>query len=172
MQKNFSYPLKLEDIKQSVQKYNLKASKEDLTYIAELMKVPAVKSFVSEINVQLHGKERILNVWGSIHAEIEHISVVSLEHFVRPYDIDFEVKFDTSLKPAAVVEEEFDIDDEIIDSLKDGGIDLGAIALEQLALELDDFPRQEGEVFNFKSEFDEETTIKANPFSILKKIKK
>ncbi len=171
MQKNFSYPLKLEDIKQSVQKYKLKASKEDLAYIAEVMKVPAVKSFTSEINVQLHGKERIINVWGTIHAEIEHVSVISLECFVRPYDIDFAMKFDTSSQSAKQVAE-FDIEDEIVDSLKDGGIDLGAIALEQLALELDDFPRQEGEVFNFKSEFDEETTANANPFSILKKIKK
>ncbi len=169
MQKDFSYSLKLEDIKQSVQKYTLRANKEELEYIAQIMKVPAVKGFVGEINVQLHGREHMLNVWGKVSAEVEHISVVSLEHFIRPYHIDFEMKFDTRRQACEAKEEEFDIDEEIIDGLTDGGIDLGAIALEQLALELDDFPRQEGEVFNFKSEFDEETTIKSNPFSVLKK---
>ena len=44
--------------------------------------------------------------------------------------------------------------------------------MEQLALVLDDFPRKDGEVFEFKSEFDEETTQAANPFNILKKLKK
>jgi uncharacterized metal-binding protein YceD (DUF177 family) len=41
-----------------------------------------------------------------------------------------------------------------------------------LALVLDDFPRKEGEVFSFQSEFDEETTEANNPFAVLKKLKK
>ena len=44
--------------------------------------------------------------------------------------------------------------------------------MEQLALILEDFPRKEGEIFSFESEFDEETTLASNPFAVLKKIKK
>ena len=51
-------------------------------------------------------------------------------------------------------------------------IDLADIAMEQLALVLEDFPRKDGEVFEFESEFDEETTQKANPFAALAKLKK
>ncbi len=49
---------------------------------------------------------------------------------------------------------------------------MAEIGLEQTALVLDDFPRQDGEVFEFKSEFDEETTQKTNPFAALAKLKK
>ena len=45
MQNFFSYPLKLEDMSTSSQKYKLKATSEDLEYIAEIMKVPSIKKF-------------------------------------------------------------------------------------------------------------------------------
>ena len=67
---------------------------------------------------------------------------------------------------------EFDFDDDVPDIVKEGKIDLAAIAMEQIAIVLDDFPRKEGETFQFASEFDEETTKLANPFSVLEKLKK
>ena len=62
--------------------------------------------------------------------------------------------------------------EDVPDILDNGQIDLAAMAMEQLALVLDDFPRKEGEVFAFKSEFDEETTKKNNPFAVLENLKK
>ena len=53
-----------------------------------------------------------------------------------------------------------------------GKLDLGQVAIEQVALVMEDNPRKEGEVFTFKSEFDEEDTEKLNPFNVLKKLKK
>ena len=53
-----------------------------------------------------------------------------------------------------------------------GKIDLAEIAMEQIALVLDDFPRKDGETFQFTSEFDEETTKTTNPFAVLQKLKK
>ena len=53
-----------------------------------------------------------------------------------------------------------------------GKIDLGDIAIEQIALRLDDYPRKEGEEFSFISEFDEEDDVKNNPFAVLAKLKK
>ena len=67
---------------------------------------------------------------------------------------------------------EFEFDDEVPDVIIDGKIDLAEIAMEQIALVIDDFPRQDGEVFEFESEFDEETTEKMNPFAVLAKLKK
>ena len=37
---------------------------------------------------------------------------------------------------------------------------------------MEDYPKKEGEVFIFESEFDEETTQLTHPFAILKKLKK
>ena len=66
----------------------------------------------------------------------------------------------------------FDFDEEVPDIVEGGKIDLADIAMEQLALVLDDFPRRDGEVFEFKSEFDEETTARPNPFAVLAALKK
>ena len=65
-----------------------------------------------------------------------------------------------------------DMDAEVPDIVEDGKIDLAQIAIEQVALVMEDYPRKEGEVFEFVSEFDEETTKTQNPFSVLAKLKK
>ena len=65
-----------------------------------------------------------------------------------------------------------DMDAEVPDIVEDGKIDLAQIAIEQVALVMEDYPRKEGEVFEFVSEFDEETTKAQNPFSVLAKLKK
>ena len=61
---------------------------------------------------------------------------------------------------------------DVPDIVENGKIDLGQIAIEQVALVMEDYPRQDGEVFEFISEFDEETTKAQNPFSVLAKLKK
>ena len=172
MQNLFSYPLKLEDMSSSTQKYKLNANKQELDYVAEVMKVPSVKKFNAEINVRLLKKEHIVEVGGFVDADVEQISVISLENFIKPYHNEFSLRFDTKMTLKELKEIDFEYDDELLDILDNGQIDLAAIAMEHLALVLEDFPRKEGEEFSFKSEFDEETTEAANPFSILKKIKK
>ena len=172
MQNLFSYPLKLEDMSSSTQKYELKANAKELEYITEIMKVPSVKSFYAEITVKLYKKEHLVEVKGIVDADVEQISVISLENFIKPYHNEFELKFDTKMTQKDLKEIDFEYDDELLDILDNGQIDLGAIAMEHLALVLDDFPRKEGEEFSFQSEFDEATTEANNPFAVLKKLKK
>ena len=171
MQKVFCYPLKLEDMSPNTKQYHLKASKAELAYITELMQVPDIKSFEAEISVKLRKKDHEVDVFGNVKADVLQTSVISLENFVKSYETAFELKFDTkmTLKEQQELEQEID---NVPDILENGGIDLAAVAMEQLALVLDDFPRKKGEVFEFKSEFDEETTIKSNPFAVLEKLKK
>ena len=171
MQNVFSYPLKLEDMSAAVKKYNLKADTDDLTYIKELMNVPGVKSFEADISVKLRKKDHEADVWGNLKAVVTQTSVVSLEDFDQTYQTDFKLKFDTKMTLSEQLELERETDD-VPDIFENGKIDLAAIAMEQLALILDDFPRKKGEVFEFVSEFDEETTHKNNPFAALEKLKK
>ena len=172
MQNVFSYPLKLEDMSASTQKFKLMADTKQLEYITQIMKVPAVKSFYAEINVKLFKKEHLVEVSGFVDSDVEQISVISLENFIKPYHSEFSLKFDTKMTPSDLKELDFEYDDDLLDILDNGQIDLASIAMEHLALVLDDFPRKEGEEFSFKSEFDEETTEASNPFSVLKKLKK
>ncbi len=172
MQKKFSYPLKLEDMSASAKKYIIKADSVTLPIIAEILKLNGIKRFEAEVNVKLNKKAHLVNVFGFVDAEVEEISVISLDAFVHPYHADFSLQYDTKLTEQDINDMDLEFNDEVPDILVDNQIDLAAVAMEQLALVLDDFPRKEGEVFSFKSEFDEETTLANNPFAVLKKIKK
>ncbi len=172
MQNLFSYPLVVDDLTASAKKYHLTAKKEELSYIREVLKVVDVKSLSAEINVKCNKKEHQIKVWGTADAQIEQTSVISLENFIKPYHTEFEMLYDTELTVKELREIEISINDEVPDPVINGTINLADIAMEQIALVLDDFPRMEGEVFEFTSEFDEETTKAQNPFAVLAKLKK
>ena len=168
MQNFFSYPIVVDELSQFEKKYTLKASAKELVYLAEVLKVPSVRSFDAEIMLKLKHKEHRLDVWGRVRAEL-----VSLENFFRVYEPEFALVFDTLMtyrEQKALLDE--DMDAEVPDIVEDGKIDLAQIAIEQVALVMEDYPRKEGEVFEFVSEFDEETTKTQNPFSVLAKLKK
>ena len=99
-------------------------------------------------------------------------SVISLENFYKTYSPEFKISFDTKATLKEIKELEIDFNDDEPDVVVNGQIDLGQIAIEQVALVMEDNPRKEGEVFVFKSEFDDEDTESLNPFSVLKKLKK
>lgn len=172
MQKDFSYPVKITNLNQQEQHFKLHADAEDLRSLTDILQVESVKSFSADIYLKLNLKQHRLDVWGEAEAEIEQKSVVSLENFVKQYKAPFEYYFDTKATYKDIKEMEAGINDDVPDIIENDEIDLGSIAIEQIALILDDYPRQEGEVFSFESEFDEETTIKANPFAVLQKLKK
>lgn len=172
MQNLFSFPLTLEDMGTGTKVYHLAAKPEQLPYITDILKVENILSFKAELEIKFNRKIHRIDINGFVDADVEQTSVISLEKFVKRYHPEFSLFFDTELTAGQLREMEFAIDDEVPDIVENGQIDLAAIAMEQLALALDDFPRREGEVFEFKSEFDEETTAKQNPFAALAALKK
>ena len=172
MQKNFSYPLAIDDISVAEKEYKLRADKTQCQQIAEILKVPEVKMFEGTIYTHRHNKSTLIDVWGKVHALITRQSVISLEYFDKNYNSEFSLQFDISLTENQVRQMEDDGVPNIPEVIIGGQIDLCHLAMEQIALELEDHPRQEGEVFSFKSEFDTENDVKQNPFQILEKLKK
>jgi len=171
MQKKFSYPLKIEDLNQSDYKFVLEADTEELKDIAEILQVEKALFFKAEIFVKLLNRENIMNVWGTVKAKLEIKSVISLENFQKNFKIPFALTFDTRATYNDIHERECGIDDEVPDIIENGTINLADIAIEQIALNLDDYPRAEGEVFTGYSSFDSEAE-KENPFAVLAKLKK
>ncbi len=171
MQKNFSYPLFVDDISAAQKEYKIKADEEQRRQIADILKVPVVKEFTADIYTKRHNKSTLIDVWGKVAALITRQSVISLENFDKHYQSDFSLQFDIHLTENQVREMEENGEENIPDVVMNGKIDLSQLAMEQIALVLEDYPRQEGEEFIFKSEFDEETTVNANPFKILEKLK-
>lgn len=172
MQNFFSYQIKVDNLPNTEQHYRLKADEEDFKRIQEILKIPAVKSFSADIRLRLDHKTNILKLWGQAKADLVLQSVISLENFDKSYENDFELTYDTkaTLKSQREEEEEISIDDDTPDVVINGVIDLSDIAIEQIALIMDDYPRKAGEKFEFKSEFSEENE-KKNPFEVLKKLK-
>ena len=173
MQKVFSYPVQTDKLSAGEKHFKLVADEEQCLWIAEIFKVLAVKSFSAEINLKPDFKNHAIRVWGRAKAELEQMSVISLEPFVKKYETDFEVLYDTKATYTQIKEEYDDINEDAPKLIENGEIDLAAEAMEEIALIIDDYPRKEGETFSFEPEFDETEDVKKhNPFDVLKKIKK
>ena len=172
MQNFFSYQITVDDLPQAEQHYQLRTDNEDLMKIKEILKVPSVKSLSSDIYLKFNQRQHLLKLWGTATALLTLESVVSLELFDKEYKTEFDLTYDTeaTLKSQREEEEELSINDNTPDVVINGKIDLADIAIEQIALVMDDYPRQEGEVFSFKSEFSPEDDAK-NPFAALQKLK-
>ena len=71
MQNFFSYPIVVDELSRFEKKYTLTASEKERAYLAEVLKVPSVKSFEAEIMLKMNRKEHRLDVWGKVRAELE-----------------------------------------------------------------------------------------------------
>ncbi len=172
MQKDFSLPLKIDDLSQNEQHYHIRANDAQKKELAAILKVESVPAFEANIFLKYHHKKHRLDVRGNVSATLELESVISLEHFLKDYNTDFSYYYDTEMNYHELKNLGAGIEDDVPEIMENRQIDLGQIAIEQLALIMDDYPRKDGEVFVFQSEFDEETTKKANPFAVLQKLKK
>jgi uncharacterized metal-binding protein YceD (DUF177 family) len=103
-----------------------------------------------------------LKMTGVVDADIDQVSVVSLEPFrskVRHELERFFMPADSNVPEG----------EEIIDLIAGGEVDMGEIVVETLALELDPYPRREGEEFSPPEE--EGAPIATSPFAKLAKLK-
>jgi uncharacterized metal-binding protein YceD (DUF177 family) len=171
MQNIFSYPLIVEDLSANEKLFALKANDAERAYIKDVLKVPAVKTFDAEIKVKFSKKEHRLDVWGTIKTLLELESVISLELFNKKYNIEFALVYDTKMTRKEQKELE-ELQDDVPEIITHGKIDLADIAIEQIALNMDDHPRKKGEKFDFKPNFDENEPTGKNPFEVLAKLKK
>lgn len=170
MQKEFSHILKVEDIPLKETKHNIVANADELEYLQNLLEVVSVDSLSGYVKTIIDKKTNRLDILGNVKATVVLNSVVSLKDFSQNYDIDFSNFYDLKAKPEDFDGLEFGLEDEIPDVIVGGAIDIAELLIEQIALAIDEYPRIEGEVFNFKSEFDPEE--KKNPFAVLEQLKK
>lgn len=170
MQKEFSYPLQIDELKQGEQSYKLCANKEQLETLAEILQVPAVNNFVADIHLMFQKKQGKLDVYGVVKANLGLVSVISLDKFNKDYEADFKILYDTTAKYEDIYTDDEDIELDVPDIIIDGKINLADIAIEQLALVMDDYPRKEGETFD--EVIEDNSPVKNNPFAVLEKLKK
>ena len=103
-----------------------------------------------------------LKVTGTLNARVDQVSVISLETFTSDLEFAIERYFLSPRAGQPAAEEDVDV-------IENGSVDLGEILAESMALELDPYPRREGEVFNDIEEHPE--SAKVSPFTSLSKLK-
>ena len=172
MQKKFSYPLKISELKQTQYKYTLNADKEELEDITQILQVEKVLDFNAEIFLKINIHENLLRVWGKVKAEVILQSVISLKNFKQKIETPFELFYDTKATYKDIHNMETGINDDVPDIIENGVLDLADVVIEQVALQLDDYPRAKGEKFDFSEYADFKPEEKENPFAVLKKLKK
>ncbi|MBP5352485.1 MAG: DUF177 domain-containing protein [Alphaproteobacteria bacterium] len=175
MQKKFSYPVKIDELNQQEYVFHLDADVDELADIKDILQVEDVKNFVADIRLKLNLREHLLRVWGNVQAELELKSVITLNNFTKKYGADFNLIYDTAATYRDIREMNAGINDEVPDIIEGGVINLADIVLEQIALQMEDYPRAEGEVFDFSAygfETTDDKEDKTHPFAVLAKLKK
>ncbi len=163
--KDLSFTLDMRKIPAAGIDLSFSAAHETLHYLATRFDVPAVKNYQAHVHLERKGK--IIQMSGSFSALVEQECVVTLEVFENTVSSDFLLLLSDE-KPLETKEEKINLTDEPIEYCPHGIIPFRDLLGEQFGLNLDPFPRQTNQPFEYR-EADNEPQ---NPFSVLKELTK
>jgi uncharacterized metal-binding protein YceD (DUF177 family) len=130
------------------QQVRIDAGPQQLAAIAAQLGLPRVESFAADIAVAPAGGRRY-RASGEVKARVAQTCVVTLEDFAvdvaAPVDAVFADNADLPAPTRQEVERSLE-DEDPPEPLDRGAIDVGALAIEFLALALDPYPRKPGAV--------------------------
>jgi uncharacterized metal-binding protein YceD (DUF177 family) len=176
MRSDFSRPLAVERIGPTGTEMTIDADAEERQALARRFAIPAIYALSAKF-VAMPWRRGGVVLRGKISAEVEQLSVVSLEP-VRSRIVEqvvryFQAAMAPGHKPAVLGVEA--LEDEEPEVISGGAIDLGEIAAEELALALDPYPRRPGEVFRDEIGQDGEEprtdSPPDSPFAVLARLK-
>ncbi|MEE8392924.1 MAG: DUF177 domain-containing protein [Rhodospirillales bacterium] len=172
----FSHPIPVDTLINGEKEFEIEATIDQRIALAQRFGLIALDSLKAKIRLTPEkGGEAVL-LRGRLEADAVQSCVVTLERMDTHIEASFERHFTS---PAA----ECDKDEEITinsdgtdptDAFIDGAVDIGESVAEQLALELDPFPRARGSAFNGFSSNSVSSGVPdggTGPFSELAKIK-
>lgn len=169
----FSRPLAVEKIAPAGSEHTIEATSEERRALAERFGIAAIHSLSARF-VAIPWQGGGVQLRGEISAEVELVSVISLEPFSTRVSEPVVRYFQASLSPGhrpAVLGVE-SLEGEEPDVISGGSIDLGEVAAESLALGLDPYPRKPGEVFHDATQQAEEERRQESPFAVLSRLRK
>lgn len=175
----FSYPIKTSVLDVAGQTFTLKADDKARVAVCERLSLVSLDRLTAELNAIPDGDPKSartgVRIDGRLCATGNQTCVVSLEPV--PFDIEAPVR--GLALPADAPEherEELTLEDDDVDILgeiTDDVLDLGEIVVQQLALELDPFPRAPGAESDWPDESGGSAdSASDSPFAALEKLKK
>lgn len=161
----FSDPVRLHQIGANLSR-RLELDEAARARVARALDLKALDLFTAELDVVA-----TVSGWrltGRVIADAVQSCVLTLE----PLPVHVDARFEVNLIETAEVmtsedgEIDLELDDDSPDVVENGQIDLGQYAVEQLALQLDPYPRKDGAVFEQPPEPGE-----ISPFGVLRALK-
>lgn len=155
-----------------------KATPDELKALTKRLLIDGLKSLKGQAIVQILPNDNVL-AEVSFKAEIEQHCGVTLEPIATDISAEYTTTYSKEIDEEwGLDEEESQDQDEHIDPVEpiiEGKIDLGEMCIEQLALEIDPFPRVQGATFDGYSALpkglDASAFEKKNPFAALAQLK-
>jgi hypothetical protein len=148
--------------------FSFEATGPELGHLAEYLEVARVMSFTAEVDVRPISAGKY-SACGAFSASLIQTSVVNLE----PVNSSVRESFAVEFWPAeAIPAREGDVDvteEDLPETLENGRIPIGGLLCELLAVAIDPYPRNEGEVFEWEAE--REDQAKPGPFAELIRLK-
>jgi uncharacterized metal-binding protein YceD (DUF177 family) len=136
----FSRPLLVDRVPRKGSHEHITADEKECVALAKRFDVPQLFSFKARL-LAMPWRGGGIHITGTVEADMERISVVSLEAFRRTEK--FEV--DRIFLPAKIIVDAVEDDAEPI---QNGEVDLGETAAEAMGLELDPYPKKMGETYS------------------------
>ena len=177
-QPEFSRPLAVERIAPTGTELTIEADREERDALARRFGIEAIHALTARF-VATPWRRGGVQVRGEIAANVEQISVISLEPFTSEVGEEvvryYQAETGPGHNPPVLSVES--LEDEEPDVISGGAIDLGEIAAESLALALDPYPRKAGEVFEddaaqAAAETAADERREESPFAVLARLKK
>jgi uncharacterized metal-binding protein YceD (DUF177 family) len=142
--------------------------------LEDILEIENLKSFKTKGKITPLRKNRFA-LKAEIKADFSQISSVSLKAVPKSMCELFKTEFWPESQNDPVVSPEMDLDyaDEMIEFYDDNWLEIGQVIYEQFVIALEQFPRAEGEVFEWEGVMDgsEDSKNEDNPFVVLKKLK-
>jgi len=165
----FSHVVRVERLPPHGKHFRIETSESERKVIAEALGIVAVDALAAELDVRPLAIG--VGIRGTLDASVVQTDVVTLE----PVHQEVSEEIDVTLTPAEGVgvrnrrfaEDEPEAERDVF---RDGQIDLGAIAVEHLALGLDPYPRAPG--VEFSGHIEDDSAEDPSPFAALERLKR
>ncbi len=170
----FSRPVSAQDIGETEVSEVIEATATERTALAGRFGLLSLDRLTAEFRLRRVG-DKMIWVTGQFQAQLTQTCVVTLEPVASNVEDSFSLQFseDAGLDPvASEILVELDEEDPP-EPMPPGGVDLGEIAAEQLALVLDPYPRAEGAELQRPDQGAGrgETETGESPFAVLESLK-
>lgn len=180
----FSRILNLMSPETQMRAHHLDACLEECEALSKRLKILSIQSLHADFRISQESDECTYRIHGTIHAELHQESVITLKPVPQSIRTPFHVKIriapddenDFACTPYSAPTHIMDTsDDDDFESISSSHIDVGELITQYLALSLDPYPKNDGEVFE-KSHTDHDAlqhpvTPHNHPFSALERLK-